>query len=87
VNSIQCPHRNGKWLQGAREHRSDHFNHRNSADQIPHRVAMRILELVRVDAIPNLAFKKPTGHQWLIPDQVGRKPLGAMPQNLIWFWK
>jgi hypothetical protein len=49
VNSIQCPHRNGKRLQGAREHRSNHFNHRNSTDQITHRVAMRILELVRVD--------------------------------------
>jgi hypothetical protein len=59
VNGIQCPHRNGKRMQGPREHRSDHFDHRNSANQTPHRVAMRILELVRVDTIQNLAFKKP----------------------------
>src|SRR5450759_3267950 len=36
---------------------------------------MRILELVRVDTIPNLAFKKPAGHQLLIPEQVGREAI------------
>jgi hypothetical protein len=49
VNGIQCPHGNGERLQGASEHWPDHFNHRNAANQIPHGVAMRILELMRVD--------------------------------------
>jgi hypothetical protein len=62
VNSVQCPHRNGKWLQGADEHRSNDFNHRNSADQIAHRFAMRILEVVRVDTIPNLPVGHPSAH-------------------------
>jgi hypothetical protein len=75
VNGIQCPHRHGKRLKGAREHRSNHFNHRNSTDQITHRVAMRILELVRVDSIPNLAFKKPAGYQLLFPELVRRKAI------------
>jgi hypothetical protein len=73
VKSIQCPHWNGKWLQGVGEHRSNHFNHRNSADQIPHRFAMRILEVVRVDTVPNLAFKKPAGYQLLIPGSAGNR--------------
>jgi hypothetical protein len=47
--------RNRKRLQGAREHGPDHFYHRNSTDQIMHRIAMRFLELV--DMIPNLALK------------------------------
>jgi hypothetical protein len=37
VSSVQCPHRSGRRLQGEHEHRLDHFNHRKSADQIPHR--------------------------------------------------
>src|SRR6266436_8833704 len=32
---------------------------------------MRILELMRIDPIPNLAFEKPAGNQWPIPEQVG----------------
>src|ERR1700676_5104692 len=36
---------------------------------------MRILELLRVDAIPNFAFEKPTGHQLLIPKLIRRKPV------------
>ena len=56
VNSIQRPHRNRKRLQGAREHGSNHFDHRNTADQIAHCIAMRSLQPVRVDTIPNLAF-------------------------------
>ena len=73
VNGIQCPHRNRKWLQRARQHWPNHFNHRHSTDQITDCIAMRILQLVRVDPIPNLAFKKPAGHQWLIPKRLWRE--------------
>ena len=62
-------------LQGAREHWSNHFNHRNSADQISHRIAMRSLELVRVDTIPNLAFQKSAGYQLLIPQLIRRESI------------
>ena len=63
----------------AREHRSTYFNHRNSTDQITRRVAMRILELMGVDTIPNLAFKKPAGHQLLFPELVAKR--GEPPQR------
>jgi hypothetical protein len=36
---------------------------------------MRILELLCIDAVPNLALKKPAGHQLLIPEQIGREPI------------
>jgi hypothetical protein len=36
---------------------------------------MRILELMRVDPIPNLAFEKPAGNQWLIPENVRREAI------------
>jgi len=75
VNSIQCPHGNREWLHGARQHWPDHFNHRNAANQIPCGVAMRILELMPVDPIPNLAFEKAAGHKREIPERVGRVPI------------
>jgi hypothetical protein len=34
-----------------------------------------MLELMRVDTIPNLAFKKPAGHQLLVPELIGREPI------------
>ena len=33
---------------------------------------MRILQSVRIDPIPDFAFEKSTGHQWLIPKRFGR---------------
>jgi hypothetical protein len=36
---------------------------------------MRILELICVDTIPNLALKEPAGHQLLLPEQVGREAI------------
>ena len=67
VDGVQGPYRRQKRLQSTREHRPNHFNYRHSANQISHRVAMRSLEAASVYAIPNLAFQKPAGYQWLIP--------------------
>jgi hypothetical protein len=67
--------RNRKWLQRPRQHWPDHFDHRDPANQIPNRVAMRILQLMRVDPIPNFAFEKPAGHQRLFPERVRGKPV------------
>jgi hypothetical protein len=58
-----------------RAHRSNHFDHRNSTDQITHRVAMRILGLLRVDTIPNFALKKPAGYQLLFLELKRRAPI------------
>jgi hypothetical protein len=62
-----------EWLQGTRQHRSYHFNHCDSTNQIPNRLAMRILKSVRVDPIPNLALEKPAGHQRLFPNRIRGK--------------
>src|SRR5271170_4857879 len=70
MNGVQCPHRNGKRLQGAGQHGSNHLDHRNSADQIAYGLSMRILQPLRIDAIPNLAFKKPAGHQLQVPELI-----------------
>src|SRR3984957_16816167 len=40
---------------------------------------MRILQLVRVDPIPNPAFEKPAGHQLLIPERIRREPVFSQP--------
>src|SRR3954463_13581137 len=79
MNGVQCAYRNWKRLQRARERRSDHLNHRDSTNQISNRLAVRILQLVRVDPIPNLAFEKPAGHQCLIPKRCWRKARFGMP--------
>jgi hypothetical protein len=36
---------------------------------------MRVLELLRIDTIPELAFKKPAGHHLLFPELVRREPI------------
>src|ERR1700744_2538991 len=40
-----------------------------------HRVAVRMLELVRIDAIPNLVLKKPARHQLFVPERIWREPI------------
>jgi hypothetical protein len=53
------------------------FNHRDPTNQIPGRLAMRILQLVRVDPIPNLACEKPAGYPWLVPKRIRGKRSSA----------
>jgi hypothetical protein len=38
-----------------------------------------MLELVRIDAIPNLALKKPARHQLLLPERIWREPIFSQP--------
>ena len=42
---------------------------------------MRILQLVRVDPIPNPAFEKPAGHQLLIPERIRQEPVFRQPMR------
>lgn len=46
-----------------------------------HRVAVRMLELVPVDAIANLARRKPARHQLLLPERIWREPILRQPMR------
>jgi len=50
-------------------------------DRMTHRVAVRMLELLRIDAIANPAPTKPARHQLLIPERIRREPIFSQPMR------
>jgi hypothetical protein len=75
VNGIQCPHRNGNGYRARASTGPTISIIATRPIKTTHRIAMRILELLRVDTIPNLALKKPAGHKWLFPEFIRREPI------------
>ncbi len=61
-----------KGLKGSFQHRWNQFQERNTCDELPRRSAMRIGQAPRVQPVPDLILKQPTGDQRLVPERCRR---------------
>lgn len=58
----------GRFLSSAADDFGNHFDERESAEEIRRRFALCCRELQLVQTDPHLVFQQTTGDQWLVPE-------------------